>query len=282
LEFETWNLSLEFSLPGIPFFSYLCKMNLTHQQLYELLEEKASFYNNPDFIEKDPISIPHLFTRKEDIEIAGFLAATLAWGQRVTIINKSRELMSRMDNSPYEFVLNASEKEIESLSTFVHRTFQGEDCMYFIYAIQQIYRQPGGLESVFLKGYQANRSIKESIRQFREIFFSFDHLHRTLKHMPDPLKGSAAKRINMFIRWMVRNDEKGVDFGIWKGFKTSDLLCPLDLHSGNVGRKLGLLERKLNDWQAVEELTASLRLFDATDPVKYDFALFGTGVNEKK
>jgi uncharacterized protein (TIGR02757 family) len=256
-------------------------MNLTHQQLYELLEEKAAFYNNPEFIEKDPISIPHLFTKKEDIEIAGFLAATLAWGQRVTIINKSRELMSRMDNSPHDFILNASEKETTTLSSFVHRTFQGEDCIYFIHAIQQIYRKHGGLESTFLAGYLANQSIKESISRFREVFFSSDHLHRTRKHVPDPQKGSASKRINMYLRWMIREDNKGVDFGIWKYFKTSGLLCPLDLHSGNVARKLGLLQRKQDDWQAVEELTANLRKFDSADPVKYDFALFGTGVNEK-
>lgn len=256
-------------------------MNFTNQQLYELLEEKAAFYNNPDFIEKDPISIPHLFTKKEDIEIAGFIAATLAWGQRVTIISKSRELITRMDNSPFDFVMNSSEKELVSFSSFVHRTFQGEDCMYFIRALQHIYRLYGGLEATFQAGYQANQSIKESISQFREIFFSFEHLHRTRKHVPDPMKGSAAKRINMFLRWMVRKDDKGVDFGIWKNIKTSDLLCPLDLHSGNVARKLGLLERVQNDWQAVEELTENLRSFDAADPVKYDFALFGTGVNEK-
>jgi len=256
-------------------------MNLTHQQLFDLLEEKAAFYNNPEFIEKDPISIPHLFTKKEDIEIAGFLAATLAWGQRVTIINKSRELISRMDNSPYDFVMKASEKEIGTLASFVHRTFQGDDCMYFIHTLQQIYSKNDGLEAVFLEGYHANQSIKESISQFREIFFGNQHLHRTRKHVPDPQKGSASKRINMYLRWMIRDDNKGVDFGIWKNFKTSDLLCPLDLHSGNVARKLGLLERKQDDWQAVEELTANLRLFDPLDPVKYDFALFGTGVNEK-
>ena len=256
-------------------------MKLTNQQLFDLLEEKAAFYNNPDFIEKDPISIPHLFTKKEDIEIAGFLAAALAWGQRVTIINKSKELMSRMDNSPYDFILNASENEILSLSTFVHRTFQGEDCMYFFHAIQQIYLRHGGLEATFSAGYQVNQSIKESITGFREVFFSFDHLHRTRKHVPDPQTGSAAKRVNMFLRWMVRDDNKGVDFGIWKNIKASSLLCPLDLHSGNVARKSGLLERRHNDWQAVEELTANLRLFDPVDPVKYDFALFGTGVNKK-
>jgi uncharacterized protein (TIGR02757 family) len=153
--------------------------------------------------------------------------------------------------------------------------------MYFIDALQQIYSKNGGLEGVFMEGYQVNQSIKDSISRFREVFFSFDHLHRTRKHVPDPQKGSAAKRINMFLRWMVRNDGKGVDFGIWEHIKTSDLLCPLDLHSGNIARKLGLLERKHDDWQAVEELTANLRTFDAIDPVKYDFALFGTGVNEK-
>ena len=256
-------------------------MKLTHQQLYELLEEKATFYNNPEFIETDPISIPHRFTKKEDIEISGFLAATMAWGQRITIINKSSELMCRMDNAPFDFVINASEKEIGTLSTFVHRTFQGEDCMNFIQGLQYIYKYHGGPETVFSAGYIQNQSIKESLMRFREVFFSFEHLHRTRKHIPDPQKGSAAKRINMFLRWMVRNDGKGVDFGIWKNFKTSDLLCPLDLHSGNVARKLGLLDRKNNDWQAVEELTSNLRTFDPLDPVKYDFALFGTGVNEK-
>lgn len=256
-------------------------MNLTHQQLHEILEEKASLYNHRNFIEKDPISIPHLFSKKHDIEIAGFLIATLAWGQRVTIINKSRELMSRMDNDPYNFVLNASEKEIGTLTTFVHRTFQGEDCMYFIHSLQIIYKQHDGLETVFLEGYKPHQSIKESISHFRKVFFGTEHLARTQKHVPDPLNGSAAKRINMFLRWMVRNDNNGVDFGIWKNIKTSDLQCPLDLHSGNVARRLGLLKRQQNDWKAVEELTANLRLFDPTDPVKYDFALFGTGVNEK-
>jgi uncharacterized protein (TIGR02757 family) len=189
--------------------------------------------------------------------------------------------MSRMDNTPFDFVMNASEKEIGTLSTFVHRTFQGEDCMNFIHALQFIYRLHGGLENVFSSGYLLNKSVKESISGFREVFFSFEHLHRTHKHVPDPQKGSAAKRINMFLRWMVRKDDRDVDFGIWKKIKTSDLLCPLDLHSGNVARKLGLLDRKNNDWQAVEELTSNLRTFDPQDPVKYDFALFGTGVNEK-
>lgn len=260
---------------------YLCKMISNHQQLCEFLEEKASFYNNPRFIESDPISIPHRFTQKEDIEISGFMAATLAWGQRITIINKSSELMSLMDNAPFDFVRNASEREIGKFSAFVHRTFQGDDCMSFIQALQQIYKNLGGLEEVFSQGYVKNRSIKEAIIGFRDVFLGCGHLGRTRKHVPDPQNGSAAKRINMFLRWMVRNDYKGVDFGIWKSFRTSDLLCPLDLHSGKIARQLGLLKRKNNDWQAVEELTENLRFFDPVDPVKYDFALFGTGVNDK-
>ncbi|MEI6059175.1 MAG: TIGR02757 family protein [Bacteroidota bacterium] len=257
-------------------------MDLTHQQLFELLEEKALFYNNTGFIETDPISIPHLFTKKEDIEIAGFLGATLAWGQRKTIINKGMELMNRMDHAPFAFVSGASEQEIGSFAGFAHRTFQGDDCMYFIYALQQVYRQNGGLEEVFTSAYRTNQSIQESISGFRKVFFSFGHLPRTSKHVPDPLKGSAAKRINMYLRWMVRKDDKGVDFGIWKNISPAGLMCPLDLHSGKVARRLGLLERKQDDWTAVEELTAILRIFDPVDPVKYDFALFGTGVNEKR
>jgi uncharacterized protein (TIGR02757 family) len=256
-------------------------MFLTHQQLLDILEEKVSFYNHPQFIETDPISIPHLFTSKEDIEISGFLSATFAWGQRVTIINKSRELMQRMENKPYDFVLNASDKELESLKTFVHRTFQADDCLYFIHALKEIYKYHSGLEQVFVAGYRENQSIKDSIHHFRTVFFSAEHLHRSRKHIPDPRTGSAAKRINMFLRWMVRKDENGVDFGLWKSISPSSLMCPLDLHSGKVARRYGLLNRKQDDWPAVEELTANLRTFDPLDPVKYDFALFGTGVNER-
>lgn len=252
-----------------------------NEQLKELLEEKVIFYNQPSFIVSDPISIPHLFTKKEDIEIAGFLSATLAWGQRKTIINKSRELMKRMDNSPFDFVSHASEREINAMKGFVHRTFQGDDCIYFINALQQIYANQGGLEKVFEVGYLKNLDIKDSISHFRDVFFGSEHLHRTRKHVPDPMNGSASKRINMYLRWMVRNDNNGVDFGIWKNISTPHLMCPLDLHSGKIARQLGLLKRKQDDWQAVEELTANLRAFDPLDPVKYDFALFGTGVNEK-
>ncbi len=256
-------------------------MNYKADQLKKFLEEKVHFYNRPSFITNDPICIPHLFTKKEDIEIAGFLSATLAWGQRVTIINKSRELMKRMDNSPFGFVSQASGKEINSLADFVHRTFLGDDCIYFIHALQQIYTTNGGLETVFNVGFAENKTIKNSISHFRKVFFSFEHLHRTRKHVPDPMKGSASKRINMYLRWMVRNDKNGVDFGIWKNISPSYLMCPLDLHSGKIARRYGLLNRKQDDWQAVEELTDHLRTFDPADPVKYDFALFGMGVNEK-
>lgn len=256
-------------------------MKYSSSQLYDWLEEKSSFYNTPLFIENDPISIPHRFNKKEDIEISGFLAATLAWGQRVTIIKKSNELLNLMENVPHDFVMNASENELNRLKSFVHRTFQPDDCMYFIYALHEIYCQNSSLEKLFTEGYNKNHSIREAIFHFRERFFSCGHLSRTRKHVPNPMKGAAAKRINMFLRWMVRNDHKGVDFGIWKNISTADLMCPLDVHAGNIARSLGLLQRKQDDWLAVEELTANLSTFDPHDPVKYDFALFGTGVNEK-
>jgi len=256
-------------------------MTNNQQRLFEYLEQKASFYNNLGFISADPISIPHQYHRKEDIEISGFLAATLAWGQRITIINKSRELMQRMDESPYDFISSASVKEIESLSTFVHRTFQGIDCIFFIQALRHIYSAHCGLEDVFTTGYSKHQSIKEAIVYFRNVFLDSEHLDRSRKHIADPQSGSAAKRINMYLRWMVRNDNNGVDFGIWKEIKTKDLLCPLDLHSGKIARSIGILSRNYDDWQAVEELTANLCTFDPIDPVKYDFALFGSGINEK-
>jgi len=256
-------------------------MTNNQQRLFEYLEQKASFYNNLGFISADPISIPHQYRRKEDIEISGFLAATLAWGQRITIINKGRELMQRMDDSPYDFISAASVKEIESLSTFVHRTFQGIDCIFFIQTLRRIYSTHSGLENIFTTGYSRHQNIKEAIVYFRRVFLDSEHLDRSRKHIADPQSGSAAKRINMFLRWMVRKDNNGVDFGIWNKIKTKDLLCPLDLHSGKIARSLGILSRNYDDWQAVEELTANLCTFDPNDPVKYDFALFGTGINEK-
>jgi len=248
--------------------------------LKEFLEEKVILYNNSDFIESDPIQIPHLFTLKEDIEIAGFLVATIAWGNRKSIIKNSHQLMERMGNSPYDFVMNYTESDSEFLSGFVHRTFNSDDLSYFIKSLQNIYTNHGGLENIFNSNKGAD-SLQEAIHKFKHVFFELPHLARTQKHVSDPMKNSAAKRINMYLRWMVRNDNAGVDFGIWKNISPALLSCPLDVHSGNVARKLGLLKRKQNDAKALNELDASLRLLDAQDPVKYDFALFGLGVFEE-
>lgn len=247
--------------------------------LKEFLEEKVILYNNSDFIESDPIQIPHLFTLKEDIEIAGFLVATIAWGNRKSIIKNSHQLMERMGNSPFDFVMNYTDNDSELLSGFVHRTFNSDDLSYFIKSLQNIYTNHGGLENIFNSNKGAD-SLQEAIHKFKHVFFELPHLARTQKHVSDPMKNSAAKRINMYLRWMVRNDNAGVDFGIWKNISPALLSCPLDVHSGNVARKLGLLKRKQNDAKALNELDASLRLLDAQDPVKYDFALFGLGVFE--
>ena len=249
-------------------------------QLKEFLNSKVTQYNNPKFIESDPIQIPHTFSQKQDIELAGFLTATIAWGNRKSIINNANRMMQLLDNAPYEFVLNHQEQDLEKLLPFVHRTFNGVDFIQFITSLKHIYTQHGGLENVFNKHTQEN-AIQYAIHKFKQHFFEIAHLPRTQKHLSDPLKGSAAKRINMFLRWMVRNDNAGVDFGIWKSIKPSQLSCPLDVHSGNVARKLGLLTRKQNDAKALQELDASLRALDPNDPVKYDFALFGLGVFEK-
>lgn len=243
---------------------------------------KADFYNRPDFINDDPIQIPHSFTIKEDIEISAFLTATIAWGNRKSIVKNAKRLMVMMDNSPFEFVNKAIGKEFLPITKFVHRTFNGEDCLGFIYSLKQIYKEYGGLENVFTTGYNSNKSIEESIIYFRKIFMKNIELQRTGKHISDVARGSAAKRLNMFLRWMVRKDNKGVDFGLWKGISMSDLKIPLDVHTGNVSRKLGILERKQSDWKAVCELTQILSTIDASDPVRFDFALFGIGVYEHK
>jgi uncharacterized protein (TIGR02757 family) len=248
-------------------------------EIRDLLEAKTSFYNRQEFIESDPISIPHMFNRKEDIEIAGFLTAIISWGQRKTIINNAKKLMNMMDYDPHDFISNANDQEIAALSIFQHRTFNGMDCIYFIRSLKYIYCRRNGLESVFTE--QGGTDIFRCIVHFRKVFFDLDGLTRTRKHLADPSKGASAKRINMFLRWMVRKDDHGVDFGLWKSIRPEDLYCPLDIHSGGVARKLGLLSRKQNDWKAVEELTSSLRSMDRNDPVKYDFALFGMGVFEK-
>ncbi|WP_300025306.1 TIGR02757 family protein [uncultured Maribacter sp.] len=253
---------------------------MTKSELKIFLDEKVFEYNKPEFLETDPIQIPHLFTQKEDIEISAFLTATIAWGNRKSIINNSHKLMEKMGQSPYDFVLNHTDDDLDNLSGFVHRTFNENDLKYFIKSLKNIYLQHQGLEGVFTR-HQSNDSLQPTISKFKKIFFELPYEQRTTKHVSDPLKGSAAKRINMFLRWMVRDATTNVDFGIWKGIPTSKLSCPLDVHSGNVARKLGLLKRKQNDAKALAELDKSLRKLDPLDPVKYDFALFGLGVFEK-
>lgn len=253
---------------------------MTVEEIKIFLDEKVEQYNNTCFIETDPIQIPHIFSEKRDIEIAGFLTATIAWGNRKSILKNARRLMRLMGDAPADFVLQASSKDLEALDGFVHRTFNSIDLRCFIAALRHIYKNHGGLEAVFTK-HSTSLSTQPAIHQFKQLFFEVPHAKRTEKHVSDPYKNSAAKRINMFLRWMVRRDFAGVDFGIWEGIPLSSLSCPLDVHSGNVARKLGLLRRKQNDAKAVQELDLSLRRMDPLDPVKYDFALFGLGVFEK-
>jgi uncharacterized protein (TIGR02757 family) len=260
-------------------------LHLNKTELKEFLNEKYDLYNNLKFIETDPITIPHLFTNKEDIEIAGFLTATIAWGQRVTIINNATKMMKIMGTNPHDFIMTAKEKELKKFNDFVHRTFNGTDAIFFMKSLQNIYKKYGGLEQVFMvkPNQKGEAPLLRSIMNFRDVFFSIPSPSRTGKHVSNPSENSSAKRLCMYLRWMIRRDKRGVDFGIWNSnqITSRDLMCPLDVHSGNVARKLGLLKRTQNDWKAVEELTASLRNFDETDPVKYDFALFGLGVFEK-
>jgi uncharacterized protein (TIGR02757 family) len=250
------------------------------EDLKEFLEGKSAFYNQPEFIESDPVQIPHRFERKEDIEIAAFLTAAISWGRRTMIIKKAEELMGLLHHNPYEFLMNATKADILHFHDFQYRTFKDEDAGYFIKSLQNIYLNYGGLHGLFLKGLSDSGSIKGALALFRDIFLSKYPQQRTLKHVADVNRGSAAKRLNMFLRWMVRQDNNGVDFGIWKDIPSSALMIPLDVHTGNVARKLGLLSRKQNDWIAVEELTGNLRKMDPEDPVKFDFALFGLGVFE--
>ncbi len=232
-------------------------------------------YNNPSFIPPDPVSIPHRFSRKEDIEISGFLAAIIAWGNRKSILNSGNKLMDLMDDAPFEFVMGAKQKDYKRFEGFVHRTFNSVDCIYFLKALRQVYLKHGGLEGIF----SGKSGMDARIHRARNIFMSFRAPERTGKHFSDPMANSAAKRINMYLRWMVRNDKQGVDFGIWKSISPAELYCPLDVHSGRVARELGLLKRQQNDWKAVVELTDNLRKLDPIDPVKYDFALFGMGTD---
>jgi len=250
-------------------------------EIRNFLEEKYLQYDKISFIDCDPISIPHSFTDARDIEISGFLAATIAWGRRDLILRSSRIMLELMENSPYEFIMSAGENDLKRFSGFVHRTFNGTDCIYFLKGLKYIYNNYNSLEEVMLEGMKADGSVREGLAYLRKLFFSLEHAGRTEKHFADVMGGAAGKRLNMFLRWMVRKDNMGVDFGIWRRIDQSLLYIPLDLHSGNTARRLGLLTRKMNDWKAVEELTGLLREFDPYDPVKYDFALFGLGVNEK-
>ena len=252
---------------------------LNHTELKSFLDEKYKEYNNFKFITTDPIQVPHSFSLKEDIEISAFLTSIISWGNRKVIINNAKKMMLLLDESPYDFILNHTVKDLNLFDNFVHRTFNSTDLIYFIKALKYIYKEHGGLESVFSNNC-LNNSTQNSIHVFKNIFFKLSHDNRTTKHVADPYKGSSAKRINMFLRWMVRHDNNGVDFGIWKNIPTNYLSIPLDVHSGNIARKLGLLTRKQNDAKALIELDLKLREFDPVDPVKYDYALFGLGAFE--
>lgn len=247
-------------------------MTLTKAELKEFLDQKYLQYNTADFISEDPISIPHQFTQREDIEIMAFIISTIAWGNRKAIIKSGEKLLQIFGNHPHEFVMNYEGQPIH----FVHRTFNGTDLSYFILSLQNIYKKLGSLEVAFSL-VNNQEGVYHRILNFRKHFWELPHEYRTQKHISNPEKGASAKRINMFLRWMVRNDGRGVDFGIWKSISTSELYLPLDVHTGNIGRQLGLLTRKQNDWKALEEIQNHLRDFDPIDPVKYDFALFGLG-----
>jgi uncharacterized protein (TIGR02757 family) len=289
------------------------QLNYKLQKIEDFLNQKVTQYNQPNFITLDPVSIPHLFTKKQDIEIMGFWAAMLAWGQRVTIINKCKELIALMDGAPYDFIMNHQDTDLKRMLNFKHRTFNATDTLYFIEFFKTHYSKFDSLEAAFLP-YKKNEefrsdfteqkvgsnidtknksevclssklaqdTIEGNLNYFRSYFFSLpDYPRRTIKHVSSPLQKSTCKRLNMFLRWMVRKDNCGVDFGLWHQIKPSQLICPCDLHVDRVGRKLGLITRKQTDWQTALELTDNLRQLDPLDPVKYDFALFGMGVEEK-
>lgn len=247
---------------------------MNRKELKEYLDFKSEEFNNTAFIEEDPVSIPHIFSKKEDIESIGLIMATISWGQRKTIIKNGHLLIDIMGHSPFDFIMNASEKDLKSMH-FVHRTFNADDLQFFILGLRSIYeKSKNGLEEAFNIG----KTMGERIYGFRQKMLEIPHEQRSEKHISNPLSGSASKRINMYLRWMVRSDNKGVDFGLWKGISPSELYIPLDVHTGNVARKLGLIIRKANDWKALEELMANVRKFDPEDPCKYDYALFGLGV----
>lgn len=251
---------------------------MTDAELKDFLDRKADQYEHPDFLNSDPIQIPHQFTRKEDIEISALIVSTIAWGNRKSIIKSGENLMEIMGQSPYEFIINYEDQSSKDLK-FVHRTFNSEDLDFFFRALNRIY-QNGGLEKAFSE-HPTISGVKGRIMHFRNEMLACEHLNRSVKHLSNPDKNSAAKRLNMFLRWMVRSSAKGVDFGIWKSISSKELYLPLDVHTSNNARKLGLIERKQDDWKCLEELMDKLKSFDSIDPVKYDFALFGLGAFEK-
>jgi len=253
---------------------------MTLLELKEFLDEKAEFYQQKEFIQTDPIIIPHEYDNKLDIEISGFLISIISWGNRKSIINSGYKIINLLEYSPYDFIMNHSDQDLKRIKGSIHRTFNSEDLIYFIKSLKNIYTNYNGLEGI-ISNKKNGDNLQERISIFKKIFFELDSPERTKKHLPDPLNGSAAKRFNMFLRWMVRSNNKGIDFGIWKSISASQLSCPLDIHTGNTARKLGLLKRNQNDSLAVNELDLKLRKMDKNDPVKYDFALFGLGVNEK-
>ncbi|MBL4715858.1 MAG: TIGR02757 family protein [Bacteroidia bacterium] len=258
-------------------------MRLSLPELKEFLDEKHDQFNNPAFIETDPISIPHQFSKKEDIEIAGFFSATISWGQRPIILRNASKLMEMTDNSPHDFIINHLPHDLKPFEKFVHRTFNGVDCKYFIRALNNIYKYHKGLEYVISNAINKNdETIKNGLTQLKAVFFDLDnHSVRTMKHVSSPHKNSSCKRLNMYLRWMVRNDKRGVDFGIWENINQAQLCCPLDIHTGKIARKLGILKRNQDDWKAVMELTNCLKKLNPYDPIKYDFALYGLGVFEQ-
>jgi uncharacterized protein (TIGR02757 family) len=253
------------------------------KKLINFLNKKVDEYNQPFFIEADPICIPHSFTKKQDIEIAGFFAAIFAWGNRTTIINKSRELMNLMDNAPHDFCLNHSNNDLKKILNFTHRTFNPTDVLYFIDFFQHHFSENESLENAFTQSMgKADVNIENALNGFQQYFFSLENVpKRTMKHIASPAKKSTCKRLSMYLRWMVRKDKNGVDFGIWKNISPSQLIVPLDLHVARVARYFKLIERKATDWQTALELTNAMKLLDKNDPAKYDFALFALGVLEK-
>jgi len=258
-------------------------MKINNEKLEDFLNRKVDEYNQPSFIDNDPVCIPHLFSKRQDIEIAGLFAALFAWGNRTTIINKSKELMGLMDNEPYAFCINHSDRELKKLLHFKHRTFNTTDLLYFVLFLKHHYGEAKSLETAFTKWMGADdENTEHALNGFHHYFFSLqDAPVRTRKHIASPQKKSTCKRLNMFLRWMVRKDKNGVDFGVWKNIAPAQLICPIDVHVARVARRFNLLQRNVLDWQAAVELTGYLRTLDEKDPVKYDFALFGLGAIEK-